>query len=161
MLLTRSELWQCILLYCSPSGPALAPKVTVHPDGLSALTIDVTSSVYGRECVDLYRATAAVGGVTLPTRNQFVTDPTQATYRILFPGVDLCRDMLTSVTAVAVTNGMEGTMSLPVTTDNINRSRTYAWLYSYTQLLIAIWLFFEFTRLQNGVYPAFLIFESN
>ena len=104
------------------AGPASAPKVTVRPDGLSTLIIDVTSPVYGRECVDLYRATAAVGGVTLPTKEQRVTDPTQDTYRIMFPRVDLCRDMLTSVTAVAITGGMEGTMASPITTDVIDRS---------------------------------------
>ena len=91
--------------------------MTVRPGSLSTLTVDMTAPVYGRECVDLYRATAVVGGMTLPTIDQPVTDPNQAMYSFDFPGVDLCRDMLTSVTAVAVTNGMEGTMATPFTTD--------------------------------------------
>ena len=67
--------------------------------------------------MDLYRATAVVGGMTLPTIVQPVTDPNQVMYTLVFPAVDLCRDMLTNVTAVAVTNGMEGTMATPFTTD--------------------------------------------
>ena len=96
--------------------------MTVRSGSLSALTVDMTAPVYGRECVDLYRATAVVGGMILPTMEQSVTDPTQDMYSFVFPGVDLCRDMLISVTAVAVTNGIEGTMARPFTTDVTDRS---------------------------------------
>ena len=76
----------------------------------------MTVPEYGRECVDMYRATAVVGGVTLEQPVN-VTDPNQMMYSFEFSGLDLCRDMLTSATAVGVTNGVEGTMATPVTTD--------------------------------------------
>ena len=103
------------------TGPAAAPLVAVRPGGLSTITVDITAPVYGRECVDYYRGNAVVGERIL-TRNRTVTDPNQALYTIVFPGVDLCGDILNNVTAVGVTDGREGTSSTPFTMDVFNRS---------------------------------------
>ena len=100
-------------------GVASAPTVSVRPGSLTSLTVDMTVPEYGRECVDMYRATAVVGGVTLEQPVN-VTDPNQMMYSFPFSRLDLCRDMLTSATVVVVTNGVVGTMATPVTTDPLS-----------------------------------------
>lgn len=102
-------------------GAASSPTIAVRRNSLSSLSIDMIAPVYGRECVDTYRATAVVGAMTLEPVEQEVMDPTQLMYNLVFP-VDLCRYMLTSVTAVGITDGMEGDPATLVTTDNIDRS---------------------------------------
>ena len=82
----------------------------------------MTAPVYGRECVDSYRTTAVVGGNINGSIEEPVVDPTQDIYTLVIPRVDLCRDIVTSVTAVGVTDGMEGALATPVTVDNIDRT---------------------------------------
>ena len=82
----------------------------------------MTAPVYGRVCVDLYIGNAAVGGVNLPPIEQRVTDPSQFVYTLVFPEVNLCRDMLNNVTAVGVTDGVEGITAIPFTMDVTDRS---------------------------------------
>ena len=102
-------------------GTSSSPTVAVRHNSLSSLSIDMIAPVYGRECVDTYRATAVVDGMTLQPVEQDVMDPTQLMYNLAFP-VDLCRHMLTNVTAVGITDGMGGDPAIPVTSDNIDRS---------------------------------------
>ena len=107
-----------------------APTVTVRPGGLSTLIIDMTTSVYGMECVDLYRVTASVGEVT-KEESIPVTDPIQVMYTFVFmflPPTDLCVNHLSSATAVGVTNGIEGTMASSVMDDAIDRSSRSSYL---------------------------------
>ena len=86
------------------------------------LTVTLTPPEYGRECVDTYKVTAAVDGMTLPPLEQSVTDPMKEIYVFVFSEVDLCRDNVTSVTTIAVTDGREGTLSPPVAIDDHVRS---------------------------------------
>lgn len=104
------------------SGTASAPMASVRSDSLSSLAVDMTAPVYGRECVDSYRATAVVGGMTVGPIVQRVVNPTQDMFTLVIPGVDLCRNTFTYVTAYGVTDGMEGAIATPVTVDNIDRT---------------------------------------
>ena len=111
-----------MLIICIVIGTSSSPTVAVRRNSLSSLSIDMIAPVYGRECVDTYRATAVVGDMLLDPERQDVMDPTQLMYNLVFPRVDLCRHMLTNVTAVGITDGMEGDPAIPVTSDNIDRS---------------------------------------
>ena len=111
--------------FVSHPGPASAPTiVTISPQGLTSLTVDMTVPNTGEICVDNYRATImeeGVGGMRL-SREQVVTDATQNLYKFEFSELDLCGEMRPSytATATAVTNGVEGATATFSTAVNVD-----------------------------------------
>ena len=82
----------------------------------------MTVPIYGSECVDFYRATVRVGGVSLPSMELTVTDLTQIAYRFTFTDLELCMDPIDNVAIAGVTDGVAGVEGSPAVTDVIDRS---------------------------------------
>ena len=107
-------------------GPASAPGLTIIPGGLTSLIVHMTTPSTNAICVDNYTVTLAEQGVAEEPmrREKVVSDATQNLYRFEFPGIDLCREMLPSytATAVAVTNGTEGSKAMIATSVNVDKT---------------------------------------
>lgn len=108
-------------------GPASAPIITISPQGLTTLNVDMTVPNTGAICVDNYTVSLTEegtqsGGMRL-SQEQDVTDATQSLYRFQFSGLDLCREMQPSytATATAVTNGVEGATATFSTAVNVDK----------------------------------------
>lgn len=87
----------------------------------------MTTPNTGYACVDSYIATLAEQGATEESIRieKIVIDAMQKLYDFVFPGIDLCRESLPSytATAVAVTNGTEGSKAmLSPTSINVNKT---------------------------------------
>ena len=113
--------------FLSHPGPASAPTiVTISPQGLTTLTMDMTVPITGEICVDNYRATIMEEGGMRLSQEHVVTDATQNLYKFEFSELDLCGEMRPSytATATAVTNGTEGataTFSTAINVDNTSK----------------------------------------
>ena len=103
------------------SGPASAPMLDIQSVGPTVVIINMSVPATGGLCVDLYRASVVVGGMTL-SGVQSVTSPSQDVYTFELLA-DLCRDVrVTSATAVGVTDGVIGTMATLNTSETADRS---------------------------------------
>lgn len=86
----------------------------------TSLILSLTVPLNGTECVDAYRVTATIINKWTLLHEIKVTNQTQTNYVLEFP-FDMFDDVsVTNITAVAITNGTEGSIALIHVMDNAN-----------------------------------------